>query len=249
VPDNAPILTVEGLAKTFTLHLLGGKRVPALAPATFAVEEGAFLAVIGRSGSGKSTLLRCLYRTYLPSGGRAELRLADGTVVDLASAADDEIVALRGTEIGYVSQFLRPTPRVTATDLVAAPLVGRGVDRAEARERAAAMLRRLDLPADLLDGFPALFSGGEQQRVNLARALLALPRLLLLDEPTSALDAANQATVVALLEEARAAGTTIVAIFHDLDLVRRLADGCLHFDGGRMIASGSTVAEVTEAVA
>jgi alpha-D-ribose 1-methylphosphonate 5-triphosphate synthase subunit PhnL len=138
---------------------------------------------------------------------------------------------------------------VTATDLVAAPRFGGGADRAEARARAADLLRRLDLPADLLDGFPALFSGGEQQRVNLARALIALPRLLLLDEPTSALDAANQATVVALLEEARANGTTIVAIFHDLALVRRLADGYLHFREGHLIASGATIGDEMEAVA
>jgi len=249
VPNPEPILVVEELSKTFTLHLLGGKRVHALAPTSFAVAEGAFLAVIGRSGSGKSSLLKCLYRTYQPSGGRAIFRLVDGETIDLASAADETIVALRGAEIGYVSQFLRPTPRVTATDLVAAPLVGRGVERDEARARAAELLRRLDLPADLLDGFPALFSGGEQQRVNLARALIALPRLLLLDEPTSALDAANQATVVALLAEARTAGTTIVAIFHDLALVRRLADGYLHFREGRLIDSGSRMGDEMEAVA
>ena len=234
-----PLLSVEDLAKTFTLHLLSGKQVAGLRPVSFELAEGAFMAVVGPSGGGKSSLLKCLYRTYLPNGGRALYRAVDGTVTDIASAPDAEIVALRGREIGYVSQFLRPTPRVTAVDLVAAPLLGRGVARDEARERAAAMLRRLTLPVDHLDGYPALFSGGEQQRVNIARALIAPSRLLLLDEPTSALDAGNQETVVTLLDEARAAGTTILGIFHDFGLVRRLADGFLAFKGGQLVATGT----------
>ena len=236
---TAPLLQVDSLEKTFTLHLLGGKRVEGLRPATFDVAEGTFVAVVGPSGGGKSTLLKCLYRTYLPSAGRVHYRAADGSVIDLASAPDAEIVAIRGREIGYVSQFLRPTPRVTAVDLVAAPLRDRGVATTEARERAADLLRRLALPADHLDGFPALFSGGEQQRVNIARALIAPGRFLLLDEPTSALDAGNQETVVALLDEVRRAGTTILGIFHDIDLVRRLADQVLAFDHGRLVTSGT----------
>jgi alpha-D-ribose 1-methylphosphonate 5-triphosphate synthase subunit PhnL len=236
---SIPLLRVEHLEKTFTLHLLGGKRVEGLRPVSFEIAEGSFVAVVGPSGGGKSTLLKCLYRTYLPSAGSARFRLADGTVTDLAGATDAEIVAIRGREIGYVSQFLRPTPRVTAVDLVATPLRDRGVSTAEARERAADLLRRLALPADHLDGFPALFSGGEQQRVNIARALIAPSRFLLLDEPTSALDAGNQETVVALLDEARRAGTTILGIFHDIDLVRRLADHVLAFDHGWLVSSGT----------
>jgi alpha-D-ribose 1-methylphosphonate 5-triphosphate synthase subunit PhnL len=236
---TTPLLRVENLEKTFTLHLLGGKRVEGLRPVSFEIAEGAFVAVVGPSGGGKSTLLKCLYRTYLPSAGRALYRLADETVTDLAGATDAEIVAIRGREIGYVSQFLRPTPRVTAVDLVATPLRDRGVSTTEARERAGALLRRLALPTDHLDGFPALFSGGEQQRVNIARALIAPSRFLLLDEPTSALDAGNQETVVELLDEARQSGTTILGIFHDIDLVRRLADHVLAFDHGRLVSSGT----------
>jgi len=240
VPASTVHLAVEGLEKTFTLHLLGGRRVTALRSVSFAVAPGEFVGLIGASGSGKSTLLKCLYRTYLASGGHARYWTADGGTFDLAAAADDAIVALRGErgEIGYVSQFLRPTPRVTAVDLVAVPLVNRGVDRDEARGRAADLLRRLALPPELVDGFPALFSGGEQQRVNIARALIAPSRLLLLDEPTSALDAANEATVVTLLGEARAAGTTILGIFHDLEVVRRLADSFLLLQGGRLLGGG-----------
>jgi len=234
-----PLLIVEDLAKVFTLHLLGGKRVAGLRPVSFEIGEGAFIAVVGPSGGGKSSLLKCLYRTYLPTGGRALYRSGDGTVTDLATAPDAGIVALRGREIGYVSQFLRPTPRVTAVDLVAAPLLARGVAREEARERAAVLMRRLALPADLMDGFPALFSGGEQQRVNIARTLIAPSRLLLLDEPTSALDSGNQETVIALLDEARRAGTTVLGIFHDFGLVRRLADGFLAFKEGQLVATGT----------
>jgi alpha-D-ribose 1-methylphosphonate 5-triphosphate synthase subunit PhnL len=236
-------LTVDGLVKTFTLHLLGGRAVAGLRGVSFAVPRGAFVGVIGPSGSGKSSLLKCIYRTYLANDGSARYVAADGRAIDLIAAPDEEIIALRGGELGYVSQFLRPTPRVTAVDLVARPLVGRGVGREEARGRAADLLRRLALPADLLDGYPVLFSGGEQQRVNIARALIALPRLLLLDEPTSALDAANQATVIELLREAHAAGTTILGIFHDLDVLRQLADSYILMRDGELAGRGAVADE------
>ncbi len=242
-----PLLTVTDLRKEFVLHVLGGKRVVALRGLSFAIERGAFVGVLGPSGGGKSSLLKCLYRTYLPTGGTICYNGADGAALDLARADDDAILALRGAEIGYVSQFLRPAPRVTAIDLVARPLIGRGTGRDEARDWAATLLRRLSLPEDLLDGYPVLFSGGEQQRVNIARALIAPPRLLLLDEPTSALDATNQETVLGLLRETHAAGTTIIGTFHDLAVLRRLADRYLHIRDGRLagegLATGLTVAE------
>jgi alpha-D-ribose 1-methylphosphonate 5-triphosphate synthase subunit PhnL len=241
-------LTVDGLSKTFTLHILNDKRVVALRDVSFSVPPGAFLGIVGPSGGGKSSLLKCLFRTYLPTAGAVWYRTADGRSVDLATAPDEEIIALRGGEIGYVSQFLRPTPRVTAVDLVAQPLVRRGVGRDEARGRAAELLRRLALPPDLFDGYPVLFSGGEQQRVNIARALIALPRLLLLDEPTSALDTANQETVIDLLREAHAAGTTILGIFHDLTVLRRLADGYLLLRGGRLAGAGQAATVSPEAL-
>jgi alpha-D-ribose 1-methylphosphonate 5-triphosphate synthase subunit PhnL len=231
-------LAVDGLVKSFTLHLLGGRVVAGLRGVSLALPRGAFVGVIGPSGSGKSSLLKCIYRTYLANEGSARYVAADGREIDLIAAPDEEIIRLRGSEIGYVSQFLRPTPRVTAVDLVARPLAGRGVEREEARARATELLRRLALPADLLDGYPVLFSGGEQQRVNIARALIALPRLLLLDEPTSALDAANQATVIELLREAHAAGTTILGIFHDLDVLRQLADSYILMRDGRLVGHG-----------
>lgn len=233
-----PLLTVTNLQKEFELHVLRGKRVVALRGLSFVVAQGAFVGVLGPSGGGKSSLLKSLYRTYLPTGGAIDYTTAAGATIDLANADDDVILALRGAEIGYVSQFLRPAPRVTAVDLVARPLIGRGIGREEARERSAALLRRLSLPADLLDGYPVLFSGGEQQRVNIARALIAPPRLLLLDEPTSALDATNQETVLGLLRETHEAGTTIIGTFHDLTVLRRLADRYLHIRDGRLVDEG-----------
>lgn len=234
------LLTITDLHKTFTLHVLGGKQVVALRGLSFSVAAGSFVGVLGPSGGGKSSLLKCLYRTYLPTGGNITYQTADGNSVDLASADEDTILQLRRREIGYVSQFLRPAPRVTAVDLVARSLLARGVDLASAREQAAALLLRLALPADLLDGFPALFSGGEQQRVNIARALIAPPRLLLLDEPTSALDVTNQQMVLDLLHEVHRAGTTIIGTFHDLRVLRDLTDHYLHIRGGELVAAGPT---------
>jgi len=233
-------LDVRNLDKRFTLHLLGGRTVHALRGVSFSAPQGAFLALIGASGSGKSTLLKCLYRSCLTTAGEIDYRTATGDIVDLATASDDEMIELRGAarEIGYVSQFLRPTPRVTALDLVAAPLVAAGTPREDARTRAAALLGRLGIPVDLFDGFPALFSGGEQQRVNIARALIRLPRLLLLDEPTSALDSANLETVVDVLAEVQARGTTVIGIFHDLDVVERLAGSYLLMRAGQVIDRG-----------
>lgn len=238
--DERAHLAVEDLQKIFTLHLLGGREVVALRDVTFSVERGEFLAIVGGSGSGKSTLVRCLYRTYLATGGALHYRLGDGQSIDLAAAGDDDIISLRGerAELGYVSQFLRPTPRVTAVDLVATSLVVRGVARDEAREEATSLLRRLGLPAELCDAYPVFFSGGEQQRVNIARALIALPRLLLLDEPTSALDSANQQIVMRLLREARDRGVTVIGVFHDLPLVRQEADRFLHMQNGRVADRG-----------
>ncbi len=234
VVEPAPHLSVRGLSKRFVLHLLQGKVLLGLEEVWFDVPRGQFLGIAGRSGSGKSSLLKCLYRTYLADAGAAIYRCADGRTVDVVAASDDEVLDLRGTEIGYVSQFLRPRPRVSALDLAAGPLLRRGVGRAEARERVATLFARLDLPPELWDGYPILFSGGEQQRVNLVRALAAEPRLLLLDEPTSALDASLQGSVVALLTEARARGTTMLGVMHDAALLGELADVTLTLEAGRL---------------
>ena len=230
-------LSIAGLSKTFTLHVLRGKRVPAFDDVSFAVPRGKITAIIGPSGSGKSSLLKCIYRTYLPTRGRILYHGAGGDV-DLAAADDHAILALRRREIGYVAQFLKAPPRLTAAAVVARPLVEQGVARGAAMAAAAALLARLNLPAELHDAYPALFSGGEQQRVNIARALIGRADLLLLDEPTSALDHANLRSVAAMLREARAAGTTIVGIFHDAAMVAALADQIVVMEQGTVPYAG-----------
>jgi len=226
---------VRNLRKQFNLHILNGKQVLAFEDISFDVPQRAFVGIAGRSGSGKSSLLKCLYRTYLVDGGTIEYTRSDDTTIDLVDAEDDAVLDLRVDEIGYVSQFLRPTPRVTALDLAARPLLRRGVPRTEAHRRVAEYFTRLGLPHDLWDGYPILFSGGEQQRVNLARALASQPRLLLLDEPTSALDSSLQREVVLLLAEARERGTTMVGVMHDIELLRELSDEVLLMEAGRVV--------------
>ena len=228
-------LDVRNLRKSFELHILHGKRIVGFEPISFRVPRGAFVGIAGQSGSGKSSLLKCLYRTYLADSGEILFQPAGGTPVDLVTAPDEVVLDLREREIGYVSQFLRPTPRVTALDLAARPMIRRGVPPAEAHDRVADLFRTLALPEDLWDGFPVLFSGGEQQRVNLARALVGDTPMLLLDEPTSALDASLQDVVVRLLAQRRDAGTTMVGIMHDAALLRQLSDVLLHMEHGRLV--------------
>ena len=232
-----PHLDVRSLSKRFTMHLIGAAQLEAFAGVSFAVPPGGFLAITGRSGSGKSSLLRCLYRRYLPSSGEIVYRSADGPV-ELTRAPDHEVLRLRRAEIAYVSQFLRAIPRTTASDVVAAPLLRRGCAPDGARARADAMLDRLGMAPALRRAFPSTMSGGEQQRVNLARALCAQPRLLLLDEPTSALDPETRGVVVDVLASVRRQGTTIVGIFHDHEVVATLADEVLAMESGAMTWHG-----------
>jgi alpha-D-ribose 1-methylphosphonate 5-triphosphate synthase subunit PhnL len=200
------VISVHGLAKTFVLHNQGGVELPVLQGVDLEVEAGECVALHGPSGAGKSTLLKCLYGNYRVSGG--SVRVAD---VELAGASTREVLNLRSNTIGYVSQFLRVIPRVPALDIVAEPLEG-----AEgARRQAEQLLLRLRIPMRLWSVPPATFSGGEQQRINLARSFIRPKPVLLLDEPTASLDADNRTTVIGLINDARAAGAAIVGIFHD----------------------------------
>lgn len=212
--DADVMLRAHGLRKTFRLHAQGGAAIPALDGIDLSVQRGECVALVGPSGAGKSTLLRCLYGNYLANEGRIEVR-HDGRWVDLTGATARDVLAVRRTTLGYVSQFLRVIPRVTTLDIVAEPLRQLGVDGEEASARAAAMLARLNIPQRLWTLAPATFSGGEQQRINIARGLIAAAPVLLLDEPTASLDAENRAVVASLIDEARAAGSAIVGIFHD----------------------------------
>jgi alpha-D-ribose 1-methylphosphonate 5-triphosphate synthase subunit PhnL len=227
------VLTVEHLDKTFDMHVLDDKRVVGLDDVSFAVDEGDFLAVVGESGSGKSSLLKCVYRTYEPTAGSVVYHGRDGDV-DLATCDEREVIALREDAIGYTSQFLDEIPRVPAVDVVARPLREQGLAADEARERAERLLSRLHLPEALWDAYPATFSGGERQRVNLAQAIAPKPHLLLLDEPTSALDPETRAAAIDLLEEYLDDRTTVVGVFHDTNVVRAVADRVLVLDDARV---------------
>ena len=196
--------------------------LPVLHEVSFSLGPGECLMLNGPSGSGKSTLLRCVYGNYLPQAGAIRVRHGEAMVA-VTGARPQTILALRRATLGYVSQFLRVIPRVATLDLVAEPLARQGVEAGEARRRAGALLERLNIPAKLWGLPPATFSGGEQQRVNLARAFVADYRVLLLDEPTASLDRANRDVVADLIREALARGVAIVGILHDEALRGALA--------------------------
>lgn len=220
---NPVILQVEGYAKHFYLHEQR-KRIPSAYNISFTVRAGCLTALIGPTGAGKSSVLKGIYRTYLPSAGRILYRDARGRALDLAQASEHEILELRRREIGFVTQFLHCLPRQATLDVVAHPLLVQGVARDEARQRAAGLLSALKLPQRLWSISPATFSGGERQRVNLARGLVARPRLLLLDEPTASLDPATAERVIGLIEGLKSEGAALLAIFHHPETTRRLAD-------------------------
>ncbi|MES2712236.1 MAG: phosphonate C-P lyase system protein PhnL [Pseudomonadota bacterium] len=216
-------LSTEGLGKSFTLHLQSATSIPVLAGIDISVAPGECVALSGPSGAGKSTLMRCLYGNYGAEYGRILLRHR-GALLDLAAAPPRAVIEARRETIGYVSQFLRVIPRVPSLAIVAEPLIARGVAPAEAEARATALLTRLNMPPRLHALPPATFSGGEQQRVNLARGFAAEYPVLLLDEPTASLDAANREIVIALIGEAKSRGAAIIGIFHDTEVRDRVAD-------------------------
>jgi alpha-D-ribose 1-methylphosphonate 5-triphosphate synthase subunit PhnL len=228
-------LRAIGLAKTFTLHNQGGMRLPVLTGADLTVSSGECVALNGPSGIGKSTLLRALYGNYLVEHGHILVR-HDGGVVDMATAPPRIVLDVRRRTMGFVSQFLRVIPRVATLDLVTEPMRRLGVDPALAQERAEALLDRLSIPRRLWSLPPATFSGGEQQRVNIARGLVAGHPILLLDEPTAALDAGNGAAVVELITAARRRGTAIVGIFHDRAVREAVATRIIELEPPRMAA-------------
>jgi alpha-D-ribose 1-methylphosphonate 5-triphosphate synthase subunit PhnL len=207
------MLQADGLAKSFTLHLQGGTRIPVLADAALTVAAGECVALAGPSGAGKSTLMRCLYGNYRADAGRVLVRHR-GALVDIARADPRLVIEVRRESLGYVSQFLRVVPRVSALDIV--------------REAGGdgALLTRLNIPARLHTLPPATFSGGEQQRVNIARGFAGGHAVLLLDEPTASLDAGNRDVVVAMIQEAKGRGAAIVGIFHDAAVRDAVADRC-----------------------
>ena len=235
---TSAVLSVRHLAKSFVLHGIGGRVVRAFADVSFDVRAGHLTALAGTSGAGKSSILKCVYRTYLPTAGHVELTLAGGGVVDLAALSDVEVADLRQREIGYVSQFLRAEPRRGVLDVVVRAGVRRGLATDHARDAAETVLTRLNVSTDLWNTYPTLLSGGEQQRVNLAAATLAPPRVLLLDEPVSALDPANRAAAMGVVDDLVALGVGVLAVFHDGDAMRRHATEVVLLRHGAVVASG-----------
>ena len=216
------MLRVRDLKKTFTLHHQHGAVLRVLDGVDLEVGRGECVVLHGPSGAGKSTLLRSLYANYRIQHGQVEVR-HDERWVDMGSASARDLLDVRAHTIGYVSQFLRVIPRVPALEIVAEPLRFAGMAQDEAEAHARALLARLHIPDKLMSLPPATFSGGEQQRVNIARGFIRRFPILLLDEPTAALDAANREIVAQMIDEARQAGSAIVGIFHDDEVRQRVA--------------------------
>lgn len=215
-PTHEPLLSARGVTKSFTMHLRGGLRLPVVKNVAFTLHPGECVVLGGPSGVGKSSILRMVYGNYALDSGEILVRdPASGETHDLGAGDPRTVLRLRRSVVGYVSQFLRAVPRASAVEVVADPLVRLGTPREEARERASAMLARLNLPPALFELPPATFSGGEKQRVNIARGFLTDHPILLLDEPTASLDAANRDVVVAMIGEKLEAGVAILGIFHD----------------------------------
>ncbi|MGJ8546226.1 MAG: phosphonate C-P lyase system protein PhnL [Sulfitobacter sp.] len=204
------MIHIENISKSFVLHNQGGAEIPVMAGASLAVNPGECVALIGESGAGKSTLMRMIYGNYLTKSGR--IMIGD---LDVARAAPREIIALRREVLGYVSQFLRVVPRVSTLDVVAEPLLRTGTALPQAHAQAKTLLARLNIPERLWQLSPTTFSGGEQQRVNIARGFAFPYPAMLLDEPTASLDPANRDVVLTMIREAKSRGCAIIGIFHD----------------------------------
>jgi len=205
------------------MHLQGGIELPVVRGVNFAVNAGECVVLSGPSGAGKSSILKMIFGNYRCDGGRIGIRHR-GNLIDLAAAEPREVLSVRRETIGYVSQFLRAVPRVATLDVVAEPLIATGTPRDDAREQAGRLLRRLNIPERLWMLPPSTFSGGEQQRVNIAHGFISDHPILLLDEPTASLDAVNREVVVTLIDEKKRAGVAMVAIVHDDEIRSRIAD-------------------------
>ena len=222
-------ITVTQVSKTFVLHNQGGTQLPVLNQMSFHVDAGECVVLYGQSGCGKSTLLKMLFGNYLADSGSIEIH-TEQEVVDLVQAHPHDVLTLRRQTLSFVSQFLRVIPRVSTWDLVSDPLKRNGVDPSEIKDRVTQILHRLNLPESLWQLAPATFSGGEQQRVNIARSLILDSPIILLDEPTASLDANNREVVAELISEARARGAALVGIFHDDHLRAQIASRLIHLE-------------------
>jgi alpha-D-ribose 1-methylphosphonate 5-triphosphate synthase subunit PhnL len=217
-------LKIRNLHKEFTVHTRGGLKINGYHDINFELNKGEFLSLYGPSGLGKSSVLKALYRTYTTTSGEILFNYEDGSSLDIAKASESEILHLRKEHLGYVSQFLQVLPRISAVDIVAQPLIEKGESEDSAKDKAKEMLNFLNIKEELFDISPLTFSGGEQQRVNIAKGIIAPKSVLLLDEPTASLDKANTNKVIDKLLEIKKDGVTMIGIFHDMDCMKRISD-------------------------
>lgn len=229
-----PLLEIRDLSKGFTLHA-AGRRVRGCERISLSIEPGEFGGITGRSGSGKSTILKCIYRTNLPESGNIFYDSEAFGVVDLATLDERRVIYLRNYEIGYISQFLDVVPRTTARDIVRASAAEAFSDPEAVEAETTRMLEHFAFPRELWDLYPNTFSGGEKLRLNIARAMVRRPRLLLLDEPTASLDNASKVCVRDLIEQLKAGGTTMLGIFHDLEFMEGVCDREYNMQAGGFV--------------
>lgn len=231
------ILKVNNFSKDFELHVLN-KTIKACNNINFEVLKGEFLGIIGKSGAGKSTILKSIYKTYIPTTGEIIFNSEIYGNVDLAKIGDREMINLRKKEIGYVSQFLKTLPRITAIELVVHSLIESGFEKICAYDMAKDILNQFEIKENLWDAYPNNFSGGEKLRLNLAQAMVKKPRLLLLDEPTASLDNQSKIYVKEKMLELKSQGTTMIGIFHDIEFMETVIDKTFTMAKGTMSESG-----------
>lgn len=229
------LLDIRGLSKSFTMHEFGGKIIHGVSGIDMTLAEGEFIGITGKSGAGKSTILKCIYRTYIPTDGEIWYNSVDYGRIDLGKASERQMLDIRQSEIGYVSQFLKLLPRVTALEAVMETLVSSGHPARLALAEAKRMLRHFQLSESLWNAYPNTFSGGEKLRLNLARAMVKRPRFLLLDEPTASLDNASKAAVRDMILELKNQGTSMMGIFHDLDFMESVVDREFQMKNGLLV--------------
>jgi len=244
-----PLLRVSGLQKLFPIRKGFLKRtvghVRAVDGVNFHIDEGETLGLVGESGCGKTTTARCILRAIEPTAGEVFMRVADGSVVEVGKLRRAELRALRREmQMIFQDPFTSLNPRMTLLDLVGEPLLVHGMrSRREREARVADLLRRVGLRPEYMRRFPHAFSGGERQRIGIARALALQPRLVVADEPVSALDVSVQAQILNLLIDLQAEfQLTYLFVAHDLSVVRHVSNRVAVMYVGRMVELAETEA-------
>ena len=204
------MIQIKNLNKSFQLYNQNNTNINVFKNINFKVNKGEVVALTGNSGTGKSTLLKLIYGSYIISKG--DVLISD---INIRKSTPRDILKLRKNRLGYVSQFLRVVPRVPTIEVVIEPLLDIGCEKNIALKKGQEILERLKIPKNLWNLSPLTFSGGEQQRVNIARGFIHNYPYLLLDEPTASLDQNNKNVVLDLIEKAKLNGSAIIGIFHD----------------------------------